>query len=47
MTGGKKVGIICYSGIFHRINKMDSLTVLEKEIKLCKFIIEYKARVIK
>ena len=28
--------------IFHRINKMDSLTVLEKEIKLCKTIIEYK-----
>ena len=30
--------------IFHRINKMDSLTVLEKEIKLCKFIIEYKQK---
>ena len=28
--------------IFHRINKMDSLTVLEREIKLCKTIIEYK-----
>lgn len=28
--------------IFHRILKMDSLTVLEKEIKLCQFIIEYK-----
>ena len=28
--------------IFHRINQMKSLTVLEKEIILCHFIIEYK-----
>ena len=30
--------------IFHRINQMKSLTVLEKEIKLCNFIIEYKKK---
>ena len=30
--------------IFHRINQMKSLTVLEKEIKLCNFIIEYKMK---
>lgn len=30
--------------IFHRINKMVSLTVLEKEIKLCKLIIDYKKK---
>ena len=30
--------------IFHRINKMVSLTVLEKEMKLCKLIIEYKKK---
>ena len=30
--------------IFHRINKMVSLTVLEKEIKLCKLIIEFKKK---
>ena len=30
--------------IFHRINKMASLTVLEKEMKLCKLIIEYKKK---
>ena len=30
--------------IFHRVNKMNSLTVLEKEIKLCNFIIEYKKK---
>ena len=28
--------------IFHRVNQMKSLTVLEKEIKLCNFIIEFK-----
>ena len=28
--------------IFHRINQMKSLTVLEKEINLCNFIIQYK-----
>jgi hypothetical protein len=30
--------------IFHRINQMKSLTVLEKEIKLCNYIIEYKKK---
>ena len=30
--------------IFHRINQMKSLTVLEKEIKLCNFIIEFKKK---
>ena len=30
--------------IFHRINQMKSLTVLEKEIKLCNLIIEYKKK---
>lgn len=30
--------------IFHRVNKMVSLTVLEKEMKLCKLIIEYKKK---
>jgi hypothetical protein len=30
--------------IFHRIKEMKSLTVLEKEIKLCNFIIEYKKK---
>ena len=30
--------------IFHRVNKMNSLTVLEKEIKLCQTIIEYKKK---
>ena len=30
--------------IFHRIDKMNSLTVLEKEIKICKIIIEYKKK---
>ena len=31
--------------IFHRINQMKSLTVLEKEIELCHFIIKYKKRI--
>ena len=30
--------------IFHKIVKMNSLTVLEKEINLCNFIIEYKKK---
>ena len=30
--------------IFHRVNQMKSLTVLEKEIKLCNTIIEYKKK---
>ena len=30
--------------IFHRINKMNSLTVLEKEIEVCKMIIVYKKK---
>ena len=30
--------------IFHRINKMQSITVLEKEIEVCKMIIAYKKK---
>ena len=30
--------------IFHRINKMQSLTVLEKEIEVCKMVIAYKKK---
>ena len=30
--------------IFHNVKRMNSLTVLEKEIKLCKTIIEYKKK---
>ena len=30
--------------IFHRINKMQSLTALEKEIDVCKMIIAYKKK---
>ena len=30
--------------IFHRINQMKSLTVLEKEIEVCKMIIAYKKK---
>ena len=31
--------------IFHRINKMQSLSVLEKEIEVCKMVIAYKKKI--